>query len=248
MVRELMKSLYLRAWVLPRIHRTYGKLSTTETFQNIYKTKAWGDNGEPFCSGGGSCGPVSEQYCAFVTKFIQDHHVQSVVDLGCGDLFVGNKIVKASGVRYTGVDIVPELIEHHKNTVDDPRVSLQCADITNDPLPPAGLCLVRQVLQHLSNEEIMKVLSNLQSFSRILVSEEVPVHAKSFNRDKPHGPDVRSYYASGVYIDRPPFSRKVTGVWEIPLTESSILRTVLLDRTQSQNTGGKHEVANGLHA
>ena len=224
-----MKSAYLHLWILPRIHRTYGTLSVAETFQNIYRAKAWGDNGGPFCSGSGSRGPVSQQYCAFIVKFIRDHRIQSIVDLGCGDFAIGKQIVEASGVRYTGVDIVPELIEHHKSTVRDPRASFRCADITNDMLPTADLCLVRQVLQHLSNDEIMRALTNLRNFSRVLISEDVPDRPKSFNRDKPHGPDVRSYYGSGVYIERPPFSCTVRETWELPLTENSILRTALLE-------------------
>ena len=231
MFRDFAKSVYVRLWVLPRIHRTYSTLSVVETFRNIYRTKAWGDNGEPFCSGGGSSGPASEQYCAFVIKFIRDHQVQSIVDLGCGDYAVGKRIVDASGVRYIGIDVVPELIEHHKSTVTDPRVSFQRADITNNPLPSADLCLIRQVLQHLSNDEITRVLTNLRNFSQILISEDIPVHPKSFNRDKPHGPDVRSYYGSGVYVERAPFSTPVAELWELPLTGSSLLRTVLLDQT-----------------
>jgi SAM-dependent methyltransferase len=226
---KLVKSAYVRLWALPRIHRTYKTLSVAETFQNIYRAKAWGDNGEPFCSGTVSRGRVSEQYCAFVTKFIRDHQVESIVDLGCGDFAIGKQIVEASGVRYTGIDVVPELIEHHKSTLHDTRVSFRCADITDDLLPAADLCLVRQVLQHLSNDEIMKVLANLRNFSRILISEDVPGHPKSFNRNKPHGPDVRAYYGSGVYVERPPFSCTVREIWELPLTDNSILRTALLE-------------------
>jgi SAM-dependent methyltransferase len=229
LVRSLVKSVYVRLWALPRIHRTYKRLSVAETFQNIYRAKAWGDNGAPFCSGSGSRGPVSQQYCAFIVKFIRDHQIQSIVDLGCGDFAIGKQIVEASGARYIGVDVVPELIEHHKDTVHDPRVSFRCADITNDLPPAADLCLVRQVLQHLSNDEITKVLANLRNFSRVLISEDVPSHPKSFNRDKPHGPDVRSYYGSGVYVESPPFSCAVGGTWELPLTEDSILRTALLE-------------------
>ncbi len=231
MFRNLAKFIYVRFWRLPRIDRTYKRLSIAETFRNIYLMKTWGDNGEAFCSGEGSHGPVSEQYCASVVRFICDHHVQSVVDLGCGDFAVGKRIVEASDVRYTGIDVVPELIEYHKRSEHDPRVSFLCADITNDPLPAADLYLVRQVLQHLSNREIAMVLGNLGKGSRVLISEDVPAHAKWFNADKPHGPDVRSYYGSGVYVDRPPFSRTVVKLWDFPLTESTSLRTVLLDQS-----------------
>jgi SAM-dependent methyltransferase len=231
-----MKFAYRRFWVLPRIHRTYGRLSVSETFQRIYHTKAWGDNGELFCSGAGSSGQVAELYCEFVIGFIREHQVQSVVDLGCGDFAVGRRIMEATGIRYIGLDIVPELIEHHKNNVVDVDATFLCIDITKGPLPSADLCLVRQVLQHLSNQEIAKALMNLRAFRWSLISEDVPAHPKSFNRNKPHGPDIRSYYGSGVYIDKPPFSITAAKLWSCPLTGKSILRTTLVLGNISSNS------------
>jgi SAM-dependent methyltransferase len=231
MLRKFVDSVYVHLWTLPKIRRTYKTLSVSETFRKIYGTKAWGDNGGPFCSGAGSHGVIADQYCALVIKFIQDNQIESVVDLGCGDFAVGKRIVEATNVRYCGIDVVPELIEYHKRTVNDPRVTFQCTDITSEPLPSADLCLIRQVLQHLSNDEIMKALTNMRNFAQILVSEDVPVRPRMFNRDKPHGPDVRS--GSGVYVEQPPFSRMFTQMWELPLSERSILRTVLLDQTRA---------------
>jgi SAM-dependent methyltransferase len=220
----------------PRSHRIYGSLSVAETFRRIYRTKAWGDDGGPFHSGTGSRGAASEEYCAFVIKFIQEHQVKRVVDLGCGDFSVGRRIAEATGARYIGIDVVPELIEHHRGTVRNPRVSFQCADATSDPLPAADLCLIRQVFQHLSNEEIAKVLANLGGYAQVLITEHVPVHPQSINRDKPHGPDVRVRYGSGVYLEQPPFSKPVVEVWKFPLNKNSILRTVLLSQTDSRVT------------
>lgn len=234
MFRNLMRSACLRLRSLRKKHRIYNDLSLRETFQRIYRVKAWGDDGGQFYSGPGSRGPVSEQYCASVIKFIQDHQVRSVVDLGCGDFSVGKQIEEATGVRYTGIDVVPELIEHHRSMVHNPLISFQCADITNDPLPSADLCLIRQVLQHLSNDEIAKVLANLGSFSRVLISEHIPVHPESINHDKPHGPDVRDKYGSGIYVELPPFSMPAVELWAFPLRSNSLLRTVLLRQTGSR--------------
>ena len=229
MFRRLLKPLYLRLWVLPRIHRKYASLPLKATFQEIYSTKSWGDNGAPFCSGQGSSGPVSTQYCDAVIGFIRDHQIRSVVDLGCGDFAVGRRIVEATGVDYIGIDVVPELIEHHVQTVNLPRVTFRLADITSDPLPSGDLCLVRQVLQHLSNDEIAKVILNVKTFPMVLVAEDVPLNPRSFNRDKPHGPDVRGYYSSGVYLDQPPFSVPAKELWSFELRQEARLRTVFID-------------------
>jgi SAM-dependent methyltransferase len=230
MLWEWIRKLRLRLWILPRIHRTYRSLTLAETFQQIYRTKAWGNDSQAFFSGAGSRGTASDQYCEAVADFIGEHKIKSVVDLGCGDYSVGRRIVAATGVTYMGIDVVPELIEHHRNSIKDPGVSFQCADISNDPLPAADLCLIRQVLQHLSNAEIARVLANAGHFPLVLVSEDVPVHPKSLNRDKPHGPDVRAFYGSGVYLDHPPFSQPAQELWTISLRDDSLLRTVLLSQ------------------
>jgi SAM-dependent methyltransferase len=231
MLSNIVRWLRLPFAGAPRTDRKYDALSLPETFQSIYRAKRWGDDGNPFYSGHGSRGPVCEQYCAAVVKFIEDRQVRSVVDLGCGDFSVGRRIQEATGVRYTGIDVVPELIEHLKSTVHHPLVEFQCADITRDKLPSADLCLIRQVLQHLSNEEIHRVLANLGSFTQTLISEDVPVHPKSINRDKAHGPHVRSRFDSGVYVEQPPFSLPAVEFCSLPLKKNSMLRTVLFRQT-----------------
>jgi SAM-dependent methyltransferase len=231
MRRNYLQSAYRRLWVVPRIQRAYRSLSIAETFQRVYRTKTWGDNGTPFSSGGGSRGPIVEQYCALITKLVAQHEVHSIVDLGCGDFVVGGRIVEGNAVDYTGVDVVPELIEYHQKRVANPRVHFLCADITTDKLPTADLCLIRQVLQHLSNDEIQKVLANVAGFPRILISEDIPVKPKKFNRDKPHGPDVRGTHGSGIWPEYPPFNLRVAQAWELPLSEKSKLRIVLIDQT-----------------
>ena len=231
MLRNLARSIYARYWKLPRIDKEFKLLSVSETFQTIYSKKVWGDNGEPFCSGSGSYGPASEQYCEDVVKYIKDNAVRNVVDLGCGDYAVGKRIVEGSGISYTGIDVVLELIEYHRKTVHDHRVSFLCADITKDPLPHADLYLIRQVLQHLSNSEIAKVLANIGDNTPALITEDVPSNPMWFNVDKPHGPNVR-YCGSGVYIDRAPFSKPVLEMWNVPLANKTQLRTVLFNQVE----------------
>jgi hypothetical protein len=99
-------------------------------------------------------------------------------------------------------------------------------------LPSADLYLIRQVLQHLANREIAKVLGRLDDFPMTLISEHVPVNPKSFNNDMLHGPEVRSDYDSGVYVDLPPFSIAAKELWNFPMKDG-ILRTVLIERNGS---------------
>ena len=234
MFRRFARFLYLHVFVLPRFRRTYRKLSVAQAFQTIYRTKAWGGRERIFSSGDGSRGLVADKYCEWVIRFIKENHIQHVVDLGCGDFVVGQTIVDSTAICYTGIDIVPDLIAYLKRTVHNSRVSFECCDIINDPLPKADLYLIRQVLQHLSNEQIAKVLRNLESASQILISEDVPIRPKTINRDKAHGPDVRSFYGSGVYIDEPPFSMLITHEWQLPLSEGTILRMTLVNQSRTK--------------
>jgi hypothetical protein len=75
------------------------------------------------------------------------------------------------------------------------------------------------------------VLRNLSNCSKALISEHVPIHPKTINLDKPHGPDIRRFAESGLYIDQPPFSIVVETLWEWPLGDDSLLRTCLVDRS-----------------
>lgn len=131
-------------------------------------------------------------------------------------------------MRYTGVDIVPRLVERNRAQFANERISFQCVNLTSGPLPAAQLCLIRQVLQHLSNKEIQAVLGQVSVYPLALISEHVPKFPKSFNRDKPHGPDVRVYHDSGVYVDKPPFGLKAVLLWQTALDADSILRTDLV--------------------
>ena len=139
--------------------------------------------------------------------------------------------MEATGVEYTGVDVVAELVEDCSRRWRRAGMKFICADITMDPLPGADLYLVRQVLQHLSNREISAALENLGRSKWALISEDLPIHPRWTNLDKHHGPDVRSYSGSGVYVDRPPFSMPVTELSSTPLTATTLLRTVIVRPT-----------------
>jgi len=228
-LKEFARSWYRRLWVLPQTHRAFRSLNVSEAFERIYSNKEWGDG-----SGSGSSGPAAEKYVDDVTAFIKAHGIRSVVDLGCGDFQVGQQVWLRGNVSYVGVDIVQSLIECHSKRHGKSGISFVCANILTDPLPDADLCLVRQVFQHLSNAQIEIALRNLSKYPLVLVSEHVPKKAGVINRDKPHGPDVRVYWGSGVYLEHPPFSRTVTELWNRPLDEDSLLRTVLLSRPEEQ--------------
>jgi SAM-dependent methyltransferase len=186
--------------------------SAREIFADIYRDNKWGGADGTFHSGSGSTTEHAERYASFVNHFARDHGVRRIVDLGCGDFTVGARLLE-SGAEYVGVDIVPELVERNERAYGSLHVSFRCLDIIADELPPGDLCLVRQVLQHLSNEQIESVLNNLRRYRYVLVTEHYPSPDVVLrpNVDKPCGEDVRIYDGSGVVLDAAPFCRRVEG-------------------------------------
>lgn len=197
----------IRSFKIARLRREFSALSMGATFSKIYRERLWGEGRDEFLSGSGSSGEVAEKYVDYVGRFIRDHGIESVVDLGCGDFRIG-KVISQSASRYMGVDVVPELIAHHNAKYSTESIRFQCLDITEDDLPAGDLCLVRQVLQHLSNEEITSVLGKLGQYRYVLITEHFPPMNIGFsaNKDKPHGPDTRVLDHSAVVLTEAPFS------------------------------------------
>ncbi|MFN5513605.1 MAG: methyltransferase domain-containing protein [Cyanobacteriota bacterium] len=78
--------------------------------------------------------------------------------MGCGDFQVGQQLLPLCS-SYIGIDIVKVLIENNNNKFKDTKASFLCLNIIEDDLPTGDVCFVRQVLQHLSNAEITKILA-----------------------------------------------------------------------------------------
>jgi SAM-dependent methyltransferase len=189
-------------------------LSVRQVFTRIYENREWGGESGLY-SGTGSDDPVTGQYCGFVRSFIAQNGITRIVDLGCGDFRVGSRIASAGG-SWIAVDIVEKVVEaDRKKYAALGNVSFECRNIIEDDLPPGQLCLVRQVLQHLSNAEIVAVVGKLRAYDYALVTEHFPAASVRLrpNRDKPHGFDTRVHERSAVVLDKPPFC--VPGVTEV---------------------------------
>ena len=196
------------------IRQQYGQLSVGEAFTQIYRNKLWGRiEGNKFFSGRGSLEKFAMPYVEWLTSFIAEHNIRTVVDLGCGDFRIGQRICSAISVNYIGLDIVPELIAYNHSQFGSESVSFKCANIIEDELPDGELCLIRQVLQHLSNKQISAVLTNCTKFPYSVITEDVHSGRRMRpNLDMMHGPDNRVFKHSGVFLDRAPFNLQTQNV------------------------------------
>ena len=181
-------------------------------FGEIYRRGLWGSNSESsYYSGVGShkpmiVDPYVEAVRSFVSNVLRDAHA---VDLGCGDFNVGSKICDL--FRQTiACDIVSELLHQNKARFTDLSVEFVKLDIVHDRLPDGRVAFLRQVLQHLSNGSIIRVVDKLYSYQYIIITEHVPFDP-SFkpNLDKSDGVDIRPDHGSGVVLTRAPFFLKI---------------------------------------
>lgn len=181
-----------------------------EVFTDVYARHLWGgqDGGE-FCSGLGSCeDSIVGPYVNRIRETLRGMPVKPrIVDLGCGDFRVGRQFLDLCS-SCEAIDVVEALIAKHRESGYDERVRFRCLDIVDGELPPGDVCFIRQVLQHLSNSEIVKVLGKLGDYRVVFITEHQPCENPGLrpNRDIVHGARTRLTLNSGVYVDRPPFN------------------------------------------
>ena len=131
-----------------------------------------------------------------------------VCDLGCGDFNIGKELLPFTK-KYNAVDIVPDLIAHLKEKFKASHLEFHCLDLALHNFPATDLAIVRQVLQHLSNAEIQKILPKLRIFKYVLLTEHVPEGHFIPNKDIISGQGTRLKKESGVNLLAAPFHFKV---------------------------------------
>ncbi|MHA1159166.1 MAG: class I SAM-dependent methyltransferase [Alphaproteobacteria bacterium] len=148
-----------------------------ELFSNIYRDQKWGiglsSNARRFYSGEGSHSQTMvPPYVEAMEKLFEHHRAPlDAVDLGCGDFNIGSRIRHLFG-RYIACDIVAPLVEFNRHRFTKLEVDFRCLDIVYDDLPRGDVAFVRQVLQHLPNEDVQRVARKLGVYKYVVVTEE----------------------------------------------------------------------------
>lgn len=183
---------------------------TKAAMEQVYAMNLWGANKSEFYSGIGSHHPdIVGPYIAILKSFLSSFKSPLVVcDLGCGDFNVGKELVHYTK-KYEAVDIVTDLIAHNKKEFIEENLEFHCLDIAVDDLPAGDCALLRQVLQHLSNAEIQRIVNKLTDFKYVIITEHLPEGAFIPNKDIISGQGIRLKKQSGLNLLAPPFNFKV---------------------------------------
>lgn len=179
---------------------------TKDAMIQIYEKNLWGRGDSIFFSGEGSHDPeLTEPYISAISEFLMSFRSSiTVCDLGCGDFNIGKKLAKYTD-KYIAIDVVPDLITYNKLQFQASNLEFKCLDIAQDSLPKADCVIIRQVLQHLSNQEIQAIVHKLKEYSYVIVTEHIPDFDFMPNKDIISGQGIRLKRKSGVDLKASPF-------------------------------------------
>ena len=140
-----------------------------KTFTNIYNKNIWGNG-----SGKGSTIRYNKKYIEYLENLIKEKNIKSVLDLGCGD-WQFSKVVNYDNVNYLGVDCVESVIQYNVKNYKKNNIDFKCNSIFNlDDFfnTDIDLVIIKDVLQHLSDNEIEEVLTKLlkKPFKYLLIT------------------------------------------------------------------------------
>jgi 2-polyprenyl-3-methyl-5-hydroxy-6-metoxy-1,4-benzoquinol methylase len=179
----------------------YAEQSTTEVFSRIYEKGIWGkDQNGNGTSGSGLTVESAMEYIVFLNKFIRTNNIKTIVDIGCGDWGV-MKYIDLTEVDYLGLDVVPFVIQNNKTKYSSSHVNFALADCIHDLLPKADLLLCKDVLNHIPNKEVFKIIKQFENYRHILVTSDV--EATSLTS---HNKDINMGGWRSIDLSAPPFS------------------------------------------
>ena len=212
------------------------KLSIHRKFDYIYKNEIWGKKyGNKFYSGHGSHNQKTIlPYINIIKQFLSTIKEPMVVDLGCGDFNIGSQIFPLTK-KYYGIDIVEDLINFNKTKFNHSNLDFIKLNISNDDLPKGDICLVRLVLQHLSNKEISLFINNIiNKYKFLIITEILPIGKFRANFDIETNFGTRLTYNSGVVLHQPPFNLKFNSMKILLSTENLLDLSAELDEGKIQ--------------
>lgn len=176
------------------------------TFTDIYLTNAWG-NSESL-SGNGSTLRYTENLRKELPALFDRLQVRSVLDAPCGDFNWMQHVLPNSSVDYTGGDIVTELIDRNNRLFRTERIKFLRLNIVEDRLPSADLFICRDLLFHLSFQDIFCILENF-------IKSDIPWLLTSSHKTEVVNTDIVSGGFRLLDLFAPPFRLSSKGCVKI---------------------------------
>lgn len=156
----------------------------TEVFEKVYETGIWGvDENQKGTSGSGSEPRNALPYINYLTKFLKEKNITSVVDAGCGD-WQFSRNLDWTGISYTGIDASKTVVTTNLEKFAKDNINFIHANFIDMNLPKADLLILKDVLQHLSIANVHKAIKQFKKFKYVIVVNDIdPNTQTSKNRE-----------------------------------------------------------------
>ena len=189
-------------------------MSNKEVFSKIYKEGLWQGG-----SGDGSKIENVREYVDVLQKYIDKPEINTVIDLGCGD-WQFSKFLDLSSVLYLGVDVVDSVIDSNIELYSASNIDFISRDIITYELPQVDLIICKDVLQHLSNRDVISVLI------KIIKSSKFALITNDFNSESTSNIDIENGDYRYLDLTLSPFFLDVVTVLEFEKPSRRPKRTV----------------------
>jgi len=152
----------------------------SKRFHRIYRSRYWGQNSESI-SGCGSTLEATRNVREQLPALLSRLDCQALLDLGCGD-FNWMKNVRLE-CKYIGADIVDSIIQSNNDHYACAHRTFLNLDATRSTLPDGvDVVLCREVLFHLSNQDIFRVLKNVKdSTATYFISTNIDIESENLD-------------------------------------------------------------------
>ena len=177
-------------------------MSNKKVFSKIYKEGLWNEG-----SGDGSKIENVGEYVDVLQKYIDKPEIKTVLDLGCGD-WQFSKFLDLSSVLYLGVDVVDSVIDSNIDLYSASNIDFISRDIITYELPQVDLIICKDVLQHLSNRDVISVLI------KIIKSSKFALITNDFNPESTSNIDIENGDYRYLDLTLSPFFLDVVTVLE----------------------------------
>lgn len=178
-------------------------------FEHVYETKRWlGKVGT--LTGLGSAIECVKEYLFFLQNYVDKNNIQNIIDLGCGDFNLMQHF-NFKNINYLGIDIVNFVIEENNKKYKSDNINFLHENIlTYKPKIKYNLVILKDVLQHLSNKNIISLLDNIDYSNNIIIVNDITDN----NYDCENG-EWR-----GINLNLPPFNMKTEKIFEFSACDS----------------------------
>jgi 2-polyprenyl-3-methyl-5-hydroxy-6-metoxy-1,4-benzoquinol methylase len=134
-------------------------------FEDIYKGDIWLVPDGESRSGDGSDLAATLRVVEPLQKVLGELQCKCLVDIGCGDFNWMRHVVANATFRYVGCDIAKIVVEENRKKYQNELVGFQHLNACEQPVPAGDVVICREVLFHLSFEDIARVIENVRSSS-----------------------------------------------------------------------------------